>query len=136
MANYNSKFTSNYFQVTDEEKFRNIIDHIVCEDKIEIDFDTDKSGNTVFAVCGYGNMDGYAPIKGEPDYDEDYEGDWDEMIKQLQSVLPDGETMIINSVGNEKLRYVDYYCLGITNKDNKIITSAEVNHTVNNYLKG
>ena len=44
------------------------------------------------------------------------EEDLEELYKEFQRILPDGEVMAIFEIGHEKLRYVDGHTVVITNE--------------------
>jgi len=102
MANYCGTTRTNYFKVTDEEKFRQVMANVCCtDDDLEIfeeEFDDGKKFG--FGCCGV--------IQGTKQLldDEDAEEDYDEFIKSLQEVVADGDAIIITEVGYEKLRYL------------------------------
>lgn len=118
MSNYVSIMRTNYFQVTDEEKFRSIINACVADDKIEIFEDTHGADTKVFGFGCMGQVHGLKVKKCEKDDGEDNYAkllkalqpdgveDFDEFLKALQSVVADGDAIIVMETGHEKLRYV------------------------------
>ncbi len=114
MANYDSCVRTNYFHVTDEDKFMDLLEnHIVGEDNI-LDFSKlAEDGSKVFGFGCYGSIDGYVENKFEEDADADY----GKMIKEIQKLLPDGECFVLVNSGHEKLRYVSGGAVFATNKE-------------------
>lgn len=104
MADYISCTKTNYFQVTSEPELQDLVSQIDCTDEIEISTATEK-GKTYYSLCAYGSFLGL----------EDEE-DLEELYKEFQRILPDGEVMAIFEIGHEKLRYVDGYTVVITNE--------------------
>ena len=104
MADYISCTTTNYFQVTSEQELQDLVSQIDCTDEIEISTATEK-GKTYYSLCAYGSFLGL----------EDEE-DLEELYKEFQRILPDGEVLIIFEIGHEKLRYIDGSTTVITNK--------------------
>lgn len=107
MANYNAVSRTNYFRVTDEEKYTNLFNNLVSEWDIE-DFTEVKDGITYH---GFGS---YCPI----DYlDENEEYDFDLFLTELQKILPEDEAFMYFEVGYEKLRYLVGYTYVVTKKE-------------------
>lgn len=118
MANYNGTFRTNYFQVTDKEKFQNVVSAMyVANGEVEA-----YEENGYFMFGGDGTLMGALPKPA----DEDDEPDYDLMLEQLQDVLPDGEAILLMTAGHEKLRYVIGTTLVITNKGHKFIDMKDV----------
>lgn len=131
MANYCCKIRTNYFSVTDEAKFREIM--AACkgaEDTVHT-FDNNKEGGGKkfgFYCCGSINGLPYKLVDDEPvvtfvedeaeeDLDCDISGDL--FYEALQNILPDGEAIIVTEIGSEKYCYLRGICLVITNNDIK-----------------
>ena len=102
MADYISCTKTNYFQVTSEQELRDLVSKIDCEDEIEISSSTEK-GKIYYSLCAYGSF-----------YGIDDNEDAEELYKEFQRILPDGEVMAIFEIGHEKLRYVGCYTVVIT----------------------
>jgi len=101
MANYMGFTRTNYFSVTDVEKFRQIIADSYCsEGEIEV-FEDTVNGCVKFGFGCYGAICGIREL-----LDDDDEGDYDAFVDALQSVLADGDAIIITEVGYENLRYL------------------------------
>ena len=114
MANYYATIRTNYFAVTDEVKFRKIIDSCSAEDTIHILENIAPDGTKTFGFGCYGYISGIHADADEEDMDET---DLDAFYFALQSVLAEGDAIIIMEVGNEKLRYLIGVCTVITRSD-------------------
>ncbi len=112
MANYNATIRTNYFSVTDSEKFQEIVSSCSAEDNIEIFFTEDGSGKVGFG--SYGCISGI-PV-GE-DENDDNEVSLDAFYDALQGILVEGDAIIITEVGYEKLRYLIGSCTVITRNE-------------------
>ena len=110
MANYNAVVRTNYFTITDESRFREIMASCVgTEDNIEI-FEPEVCSGKFGFGC-------YGTISGIPTDPEDPETtDIDVFYDALQSVLADGDAIIITEIGYEKLRYLIGVCIVITKR--------------------
>lgn len=85
MANYEATVRSNYFHVTDEEKFQEIFEQIQKKN-FGIDLLTGPDHTYGFGSYSDVNMDD---------------------ILELQDMIPDDDCIIVMESGHEKLRYVD-----------------------------
>ena len=108
MANYCCAVRSSYFYVTDEEKYKELMKHIItCEDSIEC-WDKEKDGRIAHAFGCYDQILGYID---DPEAWEDYENhvdpDYDYFLQKLSEIIAPGSACVIFQAGNEKLRYVD-----------------------------
>ena len=122
MADYLATARTNYFRVTDEEKYSKLFNRLRCEDRIE-DFTENKDGVIYHGFGAYGSIDYLASNEEDSDYlagdEEDSEYNWDEFITELQKILPDDEAFIYMESGYEKLRYVTGFILVVTSKEIK-----------------
>ena len=108
MANYCCAVRSSYFYVTDEEKYKDLMKHIItCEDSLEC-WDKEKDGRIAHAFGCYDQILGYIddPEAWE-DYENDVDPDYDYFLQKLSEIIAPGSACIIFQSGNEKLRYVD-----------------------------
>ena len=112
MANYYCKIRTNYFSVTDEAKFKEIMSFLRGEDEVVYHEHDRKKGKFMF-YCD-GSLTGYIENKDDED---SYDNAWDEMVRKLQTILPEGEAIILTEIGNEKMRYFTAYSAIITTKD-------------------
>lgn len=111
MANYVSAQRSNYFRVTDNKAFENLMQHLSGEDELQL-WAKEFNGVTHYAFGTYGTLSYYPH-----GFDEDSEpADWDEFEKELSKLLPDGEAVVIQEVGHENLRSLTGFASIITNR--------------------
>lgn len=113
MANYIATARTNYFKVTDEDKYNEWFSKLLAEDIIQDFTETKEDGTILHGFGSYAHIDftGY-----HFDDDEEIEKEID-LIPELQELLPDGEAFIYLEAGNEKLRYVLGYALIVTNAE-------------------
>ena len=117
MSNYNGTTKSNYFKVNDEEKFRGIISRTTTDNgEIEIFVKEEDDGTKLFGFGCYGIIGGITPVEGVKTDSEfsDEDGDYDSFIRALQTVVADGDAVLIFEAGNEKLKSVEGYCAVVT----------------------
>lgn len=108
MANYYANVRTNYFRVTDEEKYQKLFNRLGSEYQIE-DFSEVKDGVMYHGFGAYGTIDFYD--------ENDLEIDFDIFLKEMQEILPDNEAFIYFETGNEKLKYLVGSCIIVTNKE-------------------
>lgn len=116
MANYYATSRTNYFRVTDEEKYQEIFSKLSSEAGIE-DFSETKDDGSI--IHGFGS---YSNIAFE---NEDDDGNFSDTLSELQKILPEDEAFIYLESGYEKLRYVTGFYIIVT-KDR--ISSGDI-HT-------
>lgn len=102
MANTNTVTRTNYFRVTDEEKYQELFKELISEDTIH-DF-TETANGTV--LHGFGSYTSIFYCPSGENADENWYS-LDGFIEQLQKILPEGEAVIIKEISWEKLRFVD-----------------------------
>ena len=107
MANYMSVSRTNYFRVTDEEKYQVLFSNLCSESDIE-DFTEERDGVLYHGFGTYGSVE-YL------DEDENY--NFDLFLNELQKILPDNEAFMYFESGYEKLRYVIGYAVVVTSKE-------------------
>lgn len=113
MANYNAFIRTNYFTVTDEQRFRDLMAKCSCsEGAVEL---FEGSCANQFGFGCHGSLSGIPYHDGEDD-DNDIEYSMDDFLAGLQALLPDGEAIILTEVGYEKLRYLIGIATVITNE--------------------
>ena len=122
MADYYGKTRTNYFSVTNEEKFKQIINSCGAENGGIIIADQKQNDGSV-KYCFYCDGSIYGlPDRNETDeYCEDddayIEYDYDAFCATLQEIISDGDAIIITHIGSEKMRYLIGGCSIITRND-------------------
>ena len=96
--NYHATFRTNYFRVTDEDKLRDIVSRLHCDNSAKLF----EEKNGVFGFGGDGSLSGLTPPEGN----ENDEPSIDQLVCELQEILPEDEAVIIMEAGHEGLRYV------------------------------
>lgn len=107
MANYYEMTRTNYFKITDSDKFKEICEEITSESGVEFDV-TEKDGKL------YGCISSESIIMLN---DEDESVDMESFYKKLQTVLEEDDAIIFTSIGHEKLRYLVGMITVITKDD-------------------
>ncbi len=122
MANYYGSTRTNYFHVKDEEKFRDMMEHVITYDgHIDIWEAQDREGNKTFAFGGYAIIAGYQENPKEADADPDADPDYEEFILNLSECLCEDDAAIIYEIGQEKLRYLSAYAIVVTSKGHETL---------------
>lgn len=98
MAEYIAMGRSNYFRVTDEERW-NELSQGLCGDWTDHEKEIDGITHHVLYIDG--SLDWV-----ESEGDSAYESNIDYFLDELQKILPDNECFIYEEIGNEKFRYV------------------------------
>ena len=121
MANYYSKCRTNYFAVTDKEKFADIIKHLSGDGEIAFYEHYQDKGKFMFYCDGI--LNGYMTY---PDDDDSIDEATGKMIEEFQQILPDGEAIILTEAGSEKMNLISCVATIITNADVKYVNLANV----------
>lgn len=150
MSTYHGRFRTNYFHVTDMEKFKNIMSRVVANVFFEVfsrsPHSPQKSTDVADVSVGFGGgcallgvvnttqreiNDSFQcqPIEQAGWDESSQEADFDQMVSELQDILPDNEAIIIMSSGYENLRYMVGEALIITNNNCKHISVSDVAKT-------
>ena len=119
MANYYCTSRTNYFHVTDENKYQEIFSHLNGDEGGIIDFT--KKDDDGRLLHGFG-------CEGEISYyenEEDDEPSQDYMVDCIRQLLPDGECFVYMSAGAEKLRYVAGWAVIATKSDVRSIDLSD-----------
>ena len=126
MANYYGKARTNYFTVSNKEKFEDIVGRCgIADGEIEIIDD----GNEKYGFMCDGSILGLPDIDEDnlvndesegDDYEDDYDYSYGLFCKELQGVIPEGEAIIITEIGSEKMRYLTGF--------SSIITKNQMSH--------
>ncbi|WP_139368368.1 hypothetical protein [Evansella clarkii] len=116
MANYESRMRTSYFQVKNEEEFLETMNNlnldikIVTEDKGIVIYGSDFTYTTQEILADNGDYIGEKEI---------------DVLDIIQSHLKDGETVLINSIGYEKMRYLHSTSVIITSKEILSVSAEE-----------
>lgn len=103
MANYCCATRSSYFYVTDEAKYKELMEHIItCEDSLDCWEKKKDDGRIAYAFGCYDQILGYLD-----DPEENEAPDYDYFLQKLSEIIAPGSACVIFQSGNEKLRYVD-----------------------------
>ena len=111
MADWLIMTRTNYFRVTDEEKYQEIFKHLVTNGEIK-DFTKEQDGVLYHGFGAYSSIDYRVDLE-----DEESEYDFERFIEELQKILPEDEAFIYQETGYEELRYGDGYALVVTSKE-------------------
>jgi hypothetical protein len=134
MADYYKKVRTNYFSVTDEDKFRQLMS-LCAGDENSVEVFTSKSadGNDVrFGFGCRGSILGLlAPYDNAEPEDLDYETcddehDMDLFYKFLQKLVAKDDAVIITEVGSEKLCYLFGISAVITNSEIRVVSLQDI----------
>ena len=122
MANYMGTARTNYFRVTDEEKYKKLSAHLLSEDTIH-DFTFTKDNVVWHGFGAYSSIEFELPDENanSEETDDPEIVDIFEFGKRLQEILPEGEAFIYQECGYEKLRYVTAFCVIATKDDLKCL---------------
>ena len=115
MANYISTTRTNYFHVTDMEKFKDIISRCQCEDTVQTWTKTDELGETMVGFGAFDEITGTVSPGTDPDdNEEDPDVMFDRFVSELQAIIRPDDACVIFNTGYEKLRYVAGHATIIT----------------------
>lgn len=111
MSNYYANARTNYFRVTDEEKYNELFKKLVGDNGEEVyDFTKEENGVKLHGFGCYGSIDF---LVSSPDA-EDPEYYFDFFLKELQKILPEDEAFIYLENGHEKLCCVSGFSIIVT----------------------
>lgn len=119
MANYECIVRTNYFRVTDEERYKELCKKLSSECGCYL-FEKNIDGVLHHALGSYSEI-GFETDADECDYDI-----LNSFVPELQKILPDDEAFIMLEVGNEKLKYVSGSGIVATSKKVKSVTLDDV----------
>lgn len=120
MADTYSVMRTNYFQIKDLEKLKNILSwfpgiqlfkHQQIEDKYAFG-GADLSADRTKPQCPYHNIQ--------------------DIPTDLKPLIPDGEAIVLQYIGHEKLNYLDAYAQIVTNHT---VTSVQLQDTINQTVR-
>ncbi len=113
MANYECASRTNYFRVTDDERFnQRIAGKLTSDDGNDVSvWSRTEDEVKKYAFGAYGEI----LYEGIPLTDSE------EFLTEMQEILPDGEAFVLEEVGHEKLRYLSNMAYVITKYDSACI---------------
>lgn len=114
MANFYGHARTNYFRVKDVEAFTAALPD---------DFEVVTGGNGTIAVLvqnEYGGWEGTVWAEGDDEQDVDFD-----VIGLIAEHLADGEVAVAQSVGNEKLRYLNGFAIAVNNTGERVQISID-----------
>ena len=114
MANYVSAQRTNYFKVTDEEKYAELMSRVRGDEDILHLWTEEKDGRIFHAFGCESSMSYYPENEDGTEAEDEAPVEWEEFCRELSKLLPAGEAVIILEVGKEKLRYLTGYAEIIT----------------------
>ena len=120
MANYYSMCRTNYFSVTDTDRLEKIINSCIAESEVKL-FKNDKEDKYGF-YC-------YCNLIGLREKDKDTEegiDEYDNLLNELQKILPSEEAIMIMAIGNEKMRYLTATYQIITKDEIRTVDFREI----------
>ena len=104
MANWTGVSRTNYFKVTDEDRYQELFKGLICDDGDLDDFSYRRGQDQVFhGFGGYGSIDYLDPET------DDY--DFQKFVLELTRILTDDSVFVFTCTGHEKLRYLTGICL-------------------------
>ena len=114
MADYYVKTLTNYFSVTDEEKYKRTIAGCDATANIEIVTRDHEDGTVKYGFYCNGSIWGlFEEGTEDPNYDL--------FCESLQQIIPEGEAVIITEAGWKAMRYLVANSTIITHKEIKIV---------------
>lgn len=122
--NYTCARRTNYFRVTDEEKYATLMSKIRGDHNTLCLWNRTEDGIT-FHAFGCDSTMSYYP-DNEDDTEGEYPDEWDEFTEELSKLLPEDEAVIILEVGKEKLRYLSGYAEIITKHGSEFVDLTTV----------
>jgi len=104
MANWYGATRTNYFKVTDEERYQQLFKRLSCEDPVE-DFSKTIEGQVWHAFGAYGDISFL-----NEDLNEDDSVGYDNFLTAVSEILTPDSVFVSTCIGNEKLRYLTGIC--------------------------
>lgn len=104
MANWYGATRTNYFKVTDEERYQQLFKRLSCEDPVE-DFSRTSNGQLWHAFGAYG-----AIYFLNENLDENEPLDYHSFLRAMGEILQPDSVFVSTCIGNEKLRYLTGIC--------------------------
>lgn len=106
MANYYGCSRTNYFRVTNEEKYNELFSNLTANEADIEDFTKEREGVLYHGFGALGSID-YIPKNSE-------EYDFDLFLSELQKILPENEAFIYMESGHQKLCYITGFAIVVT----------------------
>lgn len=122
MANYNCAYRTNYYHVTNETLYKEILAGISSED-FETFQKLEPDGRILYGFGGFGDMLWHNLEEGDIDNGD---SDIEEFYKALQGVLPEDEALILMESGNEKLKYVTGLATIVTRRNIEYLSLTQI----------
>ena len=117
MATYKAITKTNHFHVTDAEKLKDIVSRMHCNSKVTLV--EDEQGQNIYTIWAYSDIQGVYPDENSP---SDIAGpDFGLLTAELQTILPEGEALILFELGTESLRYLTATATIVTRNEVKQI---------------
>lgn len=114
MSTYYCTARTNYFKVTDEERYAELFANLVASDGDEVeDFTKEENGVILHGFGAMSSIDYRVSDGDNPEYD------FDVFLDEIQKILPDDEAFIYMETGHEKLCYLTGYAIVVTSKEKK-----------------
>lgn len=124
MSIYYCTCRTNFFKVTDEERYQELTSNLTAEFPIQ---DFTKMNENGDIVHGFGC---HSPIG----YKDGLNHNFREFLSELQCILPENETFLFIESGQEKLQYVTGEYTIVTQKDISHINMDECGKTLSRKL--
>ena len=106
MSNYNSVVRTNYFKVKKDEEFLDFFKKISSENGKPRLWSRENKGKREYAFGSVGEL----YYDGMPLHDSDF-------ATHMQKMIPENEAVVLEEIGNEKLRYLNASAIIITSND-------------------
>lgn len=106
MANYYGCSRTNYFRVTDEEKYNELFSNLISNEADIEDFTEEREGVLYHGFGAFDSID-YVPKNSQ-------EFDFDLFLSELQKILPENEAFIYMESGHQKLCYITGFAIVVT----------------------
>ena len=120
MANSQGRMRTNYFRVTDVERFKEIIAKVQGHEGEEvITFNKTIDGETFYGFGCTAQLQGYYD-------DEAEEYSYDAFLDDLQTVVTPGDAVVIMEISYEKLRYISASAIIVTSERTESMDFAQL----------
>lgn len=113
MSQWHGRCRTNYFRVTDEERYAELFSHLTGSEDAPSDFTKVENGTTLHTFGCYDSI--------EYRDGEDADDEFDFFLEEIQKILPKDEAFIYMECGYEKLRYITGLSIVVTHNDMRTI---------------